>query len=156
MDSIQLLTFEESKSGNDSRGRNVNCELILPDRELLHIFGKAAHHPGAIAVQVISFALVLVGRVHNRRLQFTNVITGRLSHVLGFVWHRDQPGGRAGDGAGDLDIASLKGLFRWTQSGSQRAASGDFGCHGQFCALERPIDGQVIGLVVWDVRTTPG
>lgn len=43
-------TLEEGEDRNDARRGNVDGELVLPDRELLDVFGKAAHHPSAVLV----------------------------------------------------------------------------------------------------------
>lgn len=89
------LTLEEGEDGNDSRGRDVDGELVLPDGDLLDILGQAAHDPRAVFVEVIGLGAVLVGRVDERSLEGANVLARRLPQVFGIL-------GIAGREAGQL------------------------------------------------------
>lgn len=57
------VVLEEAHHGNNTGGSGVNGELILPDCELLDIFGQAGHNVLPIGVEAIGHGLVLVGRV---------------------------------------------------------------------------------------------
>jgi hypothetical protein len=63
-----VLTLQEGEDGDDTRRRDVDGEFILPDRELLNVFGETAHQPSSVSMHVVRLALVLVGRVDNGRL----------------------------------------------------------------------------------------
>jgi hypothetical protein len=57
------VVLEEAHHGNDTGGSGVHSELILPDCELLDIFGQTGHNVLPIGVKAIGHGLVLVGRV---------------------------------------------------------------------------------------------
>jgi hypothetical protein len=57
------VVLEEAHHGNNSGGSGVHCELILPDCELLDIFGQTGHNILPIGVKAVGHGLVLVGRV---------------------------------------------------------------------------------------------
>lgn len=60
------VVFEEAHRWDDAGGRNVDAQLVLPDSELLDIFGQAGHDVLAVLVQTLSHMLVLVGWVDDR------------------------------------------------------------------------------------------
>lgn len=111
-----ILTLEEGKHRDNTSRRDIDGELILPDGELLHVFGHAAHQPGAVSVHVVGFALVLVGRVDKRRLELSNVISGCLPRVWRIFGHHNQIWGGGRKGADKLRIAAGQRLLRWPQS----------------------------------------
>lgn len=111
-----VLTLQEAEDRVDTRRRNVNGEFILPDGELLDVFGKAAHHPGTVSVHVVRLALVLVGRVDDRSLQCADVVAGGLSQVGAFLGHCDILTSRVGQAADCLIVAELDGGLRGSES----------------------------------------
>lgn len=60
------VVLQEAHEGKDTRGSSVNGKLILPDSELLDVFGQARHDVLSIGVQAVGLVLVLVGRVDTR------------------------------------------------------------------------------------------
>lgn len=84
------LTLEERENRDNTGRGDVDCELVLPDRELLHVFRQAAHDPSAVLVHVVGLALVLVGRVDDRDLEGASLVARSHSHVLGILRHCDK------------------------------------------------------------------
>jgi hypothetical protein len=78
---VGVRTFQEAEHRDCSGRTDVDGQLVLPHRELLDIFRKAAHNPGAVFVHIVGLGLVLVGWVHQRRLQLSNVVPRRRSRV---------------------------------------------------------------------------
>jgi hypothetical protein len=111
-----ILTLEEAEDRVDTGGRNVDGEFILPDGELLDVFGKASHQPGTIAVHVVRLALVLVGRVDDWGLECADVIARGLSQVGAFLGHCDILTSRVGQAANCLIVADLDGGLRGSES----------------------------------------
>ena len=60
------VVLQEAHNGKDTGGSSVNGKLILPDSELLDVFGQAGHDVLSIGVQAVGLVLVLVGRVDTR------------------------------------------------------------------------------------------
>lgn len=57
------VVLEECHDRDQTGWRNVNGELVLPNGELLDVFGKAGHDVLAVFVHGVGLVLVLVGRV---------------------------------------------------------------------------------------------
>lgn len=111
-----IRTLEKRYHRNDTRRRDVDGKLILPNGELLYVFGQAAHQPCAVSMHIVGLALVFIGRVDKRGLELANVISRCLSHVLRILGHHDQVWCGGGKGANELGIAALYRLLRWPQS----------------------------------------
>lgn len=62
--------FQEGDGrGHAGRG-DVDGEFVLPDGELLDVFGEAGHEVLAVGVQAGGFGLVFVGGVYDWRVEF--------------------------------------------------------------------------------------
>lgn len=59
------VILQEAHNRNDTGGRGVDGDFILPDGELLDVFWKAGHNVLPIGVQAVGLVLVFVGRVEN-------------------------------------------------------------------------------------------
>lgn len=59
------VILEERDDGDYTGWRDVDCELVLPDRELLNIFGHAGEKVLAVGVEAGGFFLKLVCWVHH-------------------------------------------------------------------------------------------
>lgn len=57
------VVLEECHDGDQPGGRNIDSELVLPDGELLDVFGKAGHDVLSVFVHGVGLMLVFVGRV---------------------------------------------------------------------------------------------
>merc|ERR1711977_278396 len=60
------VVFEEGEGGDDAGGRDVDGELILPNGELLDVFGQTGQQILAVLVQRVGLVCDLVGRVDDR------------------------------------------------------------------------------------------
>lgn len=103
-------TLEETKDGDDARGRDVDGELVLPDGELLNIFGQAPHDPGSVLVEVLGLGGVLVGRVDDGRLEVAGGLALDGSEDLSILRLADRQSGQLRNGrreAARLGDASL-------------------------------------------------
>jgi hypothetical protein len=66
------MVFQEGKDRDDGRGGNVDGELIFPYRELLYVLRETGHKVLAVRVKTRRLLLVLVRRVHDRRLELAD------------------------------------------------------------------------------------
>jgi hypothetical protein len=57
------VVLQEAHEWDDARRGGVNGKLILPDGELLDVFGQAGHNVLSIGVQAVLLVLILVGGV---------------------------------------------------------------------------------------------
>ena len=57
------VVLEEAHDGDDTGGSSVHSQLILPDGELLDVFGKTGHNVLSVGVQAVGLVLPLIGRV---------------------------------------------------------------------------------------------
>ena len=57
------VVLEEAHQWDNTGGRDVNDQFVLPYGELLDVFGQTGHDVLAVLVQSIGLVLVLVGRV---------------------------------------------------------------------------------------------
>ena len=104
----------------------MDRELVLPDGELLHVLGQAAHHPGAIAVHGVGLGGVLVTRVDDGGLEPADVRLAALgARVGGVPGHGDdvlrRGRGQVPEPAAGGGRRGLRGL----QGRGQRPASTD-------------------------------
>lgn len=126
-------TFQKGKYGDDSRGRDVDGQFILPHRELLYVLGQAAHQPRAISVEVVGLGLVLVGGVDDRGLQCAKLLSLQCPRVRDVC--RKANAVRIGtSGGGERPRRDSFVTRRWDglhgpQGLCQHPASADFACH---------------------------
>lgn len=64
------MGFQEGDGRGDAGGGDVDGEFVLPDGELLDVFGEAGHEVLAIGVQTGGFGLVFVGGVYDGGVEF--------------------------------------------------------------------------------------
>jgi hypothetical protein len=65
--------LEEGHNRDDSRWRNVNGKLVLPDAELLDVFRQTRQKVSTILVHCLSLLGILVRWIDNRRFEFSDV-----------------------------------------------------------------------------------
>lgn len=70
--------FQEGDGGGDAGGGDVDGEFILPDGELLDVFGEAGHEVLAIGVQAGGFGLVFVRGIDDGGVEFAAGWRGRV------------------------------------------------------------------------------
>lgn len=66
------VVFEKGDDRNNAGRGNIDCELILPDGELLYVFGHAREEILTVGMEAGRFLLVLVRRVHHRRVKLAS------------------------------------------------------------------------------------
>lgn len=83
------LTLEERKDRDGAGRADVDGQFVLPDGELLDVFGETAHDPGAVLVQVVGLGLVLVGGVDEGGGEGADGIAGCGARVRGVLGDGD-------------------------------------------------------------------
>lgn len=73
------VVLEECHDGDQAGGRNVDGELVLPDGELLDVFGKAGHDVLSVFVHGVGLVLVFVGRVDHGSTELSLSCTSSMS-----------------------------------------------------------------------------
>lgn len=68
------VVLEECKDGNDTLGRYVDCQLVLPDRELLNVFGQAGGQILSVFVEGFGLVCGFVGGVDDGRMESSGSI----------------------------------------------------------------------------------
>ena len=64
------MGFQEGDGRGHAGGGNVDGEFVLPDGELLDVFGEAGHEVLAIGVQAGGFGLVFIGGIDDGGVEF--------------------------------------------------------------------------------------
>lgn len=65
------MVLEEGHDGDQAGWGNVDGELVLPDGELLDVFGKTGHDVLSVFVHGVGLVLVFVGRIDHGSAQFS-------------------------------------------------------------------------------------
>lgn len=119
-------TLQEGEDGYDASGADVDGELVLPDRELLHELGQAAHHPRPVSVHGVGLGSVLIARVDDGCLQRTHGVAAKLPRVGGILRDGDdvlrRGNGEATDGGA---VGGGRRRPCWLQGRGQSSASTD-------------------------------
>lgn len=64
------VVLEERNNRDDTGGRDIDGEFVLPDGELLDVFRETREEVLAVGVEAGGLVLVFVGRVDKRCMQF--------------------------------------------------------------------------------------
>ena len=141
-----MRTLEEGEHGDDAGRRDVDGELVLPDGELLHVFGQAAHHPGAVLVEVLGLGRKLIGRVDDGGLQLAGGSALHGSKVLSVFRLADRESGQLRDGGREASRLSDAGLSQAGQGPASVQSGGHR--HGLVCREMAMSGGRVVEMVV--------